>query len=543
MKIFKRVLILIGLSYIFFMLGNGIISLTNPDEVFYVQTAKEMAKHNTWMVPYLFDQPQFEKPIFAFWLLRIAFMFFGVSNYSARVFPAFFAGIGVIAVYLLAFLGFKNEKKAFISALILLSSGLYVGLSRTVFTDMIFLVFVLLSLLSFFWAYVDANRYAQGAVLFFIFSALAILTKGPLGFIIPFLVVLLFLGIRKDYKFLFSRYTIWGFLLFIAVTFPWYKFMIDKFGNAFIREFFYNDHIRRLLEAEHKSADKWFFYPLTMVFCMFPWSIFVFTSFLYLAKRLREKETPPIYLYLFCWITVVFLLFQIAHSKLTSYIFPLFPALAIMAGDFVYSAAYTEKRQSLVTFIITWFMLLLLPVGLMIMPIKYSVYFTSKSDVYNFIFLYAALLIVMLFFIVKRKLVATVCLLVFQVVVLLAFVFLSHKNVDANLSSKDACHYLLYNCNVNNRILCSKSVMRGVRFFTDKEVAVINIGGSNFFSTPPIPYLDSDEKVSVFLRSQTLTYCILNRSSMADLYRIAISNGFKINVLNVIGNKYVASVR
>ena len=151
--ILKHILILIFISWVFFMLGNGLLSLTNPDEVFYAQTTKEMVKHKTWMVPYLFDQPQFEKPILTYWLLRIAFIIFGVSAFSARFFPAFFAGIGVLAVYLLSIVGLKNERKAFWGALVLASSGLYIGLARTVFTDMIFSVLVSLSLVAFYWSY------------------------------------------------------------------------------------------------------------------------------------------------------------------------------------------------------------------------------------------------------------------------------------------------------------------------------------------------------------------------------------------------------
>ena len=56
----KHIFILIVLSYFFFIFGNGIFSLTNPDEVFYAQTAKEMMERNSWMTPYIFGQPQFE---------------------------------------------------------------------------------------------------------------------------------------------------------------------------------------------------------------------------------------------------------------------------------------------------------------------------------------------------------------------------------------------------------------------------------------------------------------------------------------------------
>jgi 4-amino-4-deoxy-L-arabinose transferase len=158
----KNILVLIAVSYVFLVLGNGLLSLTNPDEVFYVQTAKEMIQRDSWMTPYLFGVPQFEKPIFLYWLLRIGLAASGASAglahpvpvaasgasarlahpasvaFATRFFPAIFAVIGVIAVYFLARLGFKNERKAFFSAIILMSSGLYIGLARTVYTDMIF---------------------------------------------------------------------------------------------------------------------------------------------------------------------------------------------------------------------------------------------------------------------------------------------------------------------------------------------------------------------------------------------------------------------
>ena len=83
----RNILLLALLSFIFLMAGNGVLSLTNPDEVFYAQIAKEMAHNKTWMVPYLFGQPNFEKPIFTYWLLRWAYLIFGVSGFGARFFP------------------------------------------------------------------------------------------------------------------------------------------------------------------------------------------------------------------------------------------------------------------------------------------------------------------------------------------------------------------------------------------------------------------------------------------------------------------------
>ena len=219
-KHLRYILILFVLSYFFLIFGNGLMSLTNPDEVFYAQTAKEMSQHKSWLTPYLFGAPQFEKPVLLYWLLRVGSALFGNPNFAARFFPALFGCLGVIAVYLLAFMGFHNEKKAFVSSLILLSSGLYIGLSRTVFTDMIFSIFILFSLVSFYWGYSRNDRKGAGIILFFVFSSLAVLTKGPLGFLVPALIVLVFLALRRDIGFLLCRHSLWGLGIFIAAAFP-----------------------------------------------------------------------------------------------------------------------------------------------------------------------------------------------------------------------------------------------------------------------------------------------------------------------------------
>jgi 4-amino-4-deoxy-L-arabinose transferase-like glycosyltransferase len=540
----NHILILIGLSYGFFMLGNGIVSLTNPDEVFYAQTAKEMIQHKAWLTPYLFDAPQFEKPIVVYWFLRIAFYFFGVNAFSARFFPAVFACLGVIAVYLLCRIGFKNEKKAFLSGLILASSAIYIGLARTVFTDMILSVFILLSLLSFYWAYSCENRKGAGILLFFGFSACAVLTKGLLGFLMPFLTATLFLSIKKDLKYLFSRHFLWGLFVFVLVSFPWYIFMIKTYGSSFIQEFFYNDHIRRVFEAEHKASDKWYFYPLMMIAGMFPWSAFTPNAVMDLFKNLRRNK-ENFHLFLALWISVVFLICQAAHSKLVSYIFPLFPALAITVVIFIYDTVADDKKEKAVLrcFTITAIVCVIILIGLIaaVLPLPgISIPISSKLPLYILLFLLTLLTVTFFIFVRRGRFLASVYVLACFVPAFLCVAPLIIPDIEPSISSEKACVYLLDNYKVDNTILCSKSFVRGVRYYTDKPVAVMAPNGRDFFSPHPIPFLDSDQKVADFLRNQPVTYCVFKESSVKNLERLG--KGFKIEQLKVIGNTYILKI-
>lgn len=530
---------LIALSFFFFMLGNNLLSLTNPDEVFYTQTAREMAQQKTWVVPYLFGAPQFEKPVLTYWLIRVGHIIFGVTPFGARFFPALFGLIGALAVYYFCKFVFVDRAKAFFCALVLLSSGLYIGLARTVFTDLIFSVFILMSMVCFFWAYADPARKAAGIILAFIFAGLATLTKGPLGFFIPALTAILFLAIRKELKFIFSKYVLWGLACFLVVALPWYVYMIKNYGQQFIQEFFYNDHVRRLIEAEHTSNDTWFFYPLTALGCMFPWSVFVFLAFAAFVRRVRKNK--PLYLFLACWIAVVLVIFQSAHSKLVSYILPMFAALAIITGDFIYEGLAAKKVFIRRVLLVNWAIILIFPAGLLVMSRIYPSFIKSMAPVYTLIFLICGLVFLGILLALRGKLFKSAYLLALPLPVFLFFVFLMHANYEPYVSSNDACSYLLKNYKVTGKILTAKMFARGVRYYTDRDVAVINIRGTGYFSAHPVPYLDTDDKTLDFLNTQPVTYGIVRRANIEDLKRILVDN-FELELLQKIADEHVIRI-
>ncbi len=538
----KYVLALIVLSYFFFIFGNGIVSLTNPDEVFYAGTAKEMIQQKSWMTPYLFGQPQFEKPIFLYWLLRISFNVFGQTPFAARFPAAIFALLGVLAVYILGFLGFKNHKKAFISGIIIMSCGFYIGMARTVFTDMIFSVLILFSMAAFYWGYSNSEKRGQGIILFFIFAGLAVLTKGPLGIILPLLSVGIFLWIKKDLKILLSKSTVWGALLFLLIALPWYWLMIAKYGNTFTHEFFYNDHVRRLLEAEHKANDTWYFYPFSMIGCIFPWSIFVAVSLYYLARNI--KKAKPIHLYFASWISVVLVVFQGAHSKLISYILPLFPALALVAGDFIHDIAFLENRSRFFRRLV-WINLavfIVLPVGAYIALGKFPGYLSSNLPVYAFIAAFCFLIIMIFAYLRKSKFFMVVYLFSLTVPMFLLPIPFIYHDIEPYLSSERITRHLIENYKVDNTILCSKFFARGVRYYTGNEVAVMSSPNNNYFSPHPILFFVDDNALREFLRQQKVTYCILKRSAAADMFERVAAKEFKVAELYKLGDEHLLRV-
>ncbi len=537
----RHVLALFVISYVFLMAGNNILSLTDPDEVFYAQTAKEMLKESSWMTPYLFGQPQFEKPILTYWLLRLSFEIFGVSSFSARFFPAFVGILGVLGAYIFTFSVFKDSRRAWWAAIFTMSNGLYFGLSRTVFTDLIFTVFIFFSLAAFFFGYSHTGKKRAGILLFFIFSGIAVLTKGPLGFLIPFFIALSFLVIKKDYRFLFCRDTLLGFLLLCAISVPWYALMISKYGASFTHEFFYNDHFRRLFEAEHIANDTWYFYPVAIIGCIVPWSLYLVAGLGHWVRSLRQKKSS-IHLFLLCWVAVTLAIFECAHSKLVSYIFPLFPALAVFLADYV--VFNLESKPSKTFYSALWgtaLLLICIPAGLFFATIHFSSYVLNTAPVYIFMGVLFVYLLFSVYLLIRRKFAAHIACVSLILPIILFFAFVMHDDFESFASSRNICDALEQAHTVNNVILVSRAYARGVHFYTDKDVAVIDINGSGYFSPHPITFLSSDSMVRDFLDRQNITYAILKKGNVKDVRRIA-EIGFSYEVLGVYGDKYLLMI-
>ena len=105
MKLFENESLLIAILILFsaslFIVGLDKMPLTDPDEVFYAETAKEMLNRGEFLTPRIFGKPQFEKPPLYYWLVMFGFKVFGVNEYAARIASALFGIFGVVGVYLL----------------------------------------------------------------------------------------------------------------------------------------------------------------------------------------------------------------------------------------------------------------------------------------------------------------------------------------------------------------------------------------------------------------------------------------------------------
>src|SRR2546427_5052938 len=176
------------LLFFFFQAEDGIRDLT----VTGVQTCALPISSGDWITPTLNGAPRFAKPILIYWLISGSYLAFGVSEFTARLPSALFGTLLVLMQYAFAtrILGPTVGLRA---ALMLLLNFEVLAIGRMVLTDMVLVFFTTLSIFSFFLAMQGEGRAKRWYWGFYIGMALATLTKGPVGVLVPLLAVIPYL--------------------------------------------------------------------------------------------------------------------------------------------------------------------------------------------------------------------------------------------------------------------------------------------------------------------------------------------------------------
>ncbi|MEI8345009.1 MAG: glycosyltransferase family 39 protein, partial [Candidatus Omnitrophota bacterium] len=481
----NNVLGLLLICAVVFGFGLGRAGLLDPDEPFYSLTAKEMVQQNETATPLIFGQPQFEKPILFYSILYFFFKLMGVTELSSRMGPFFGGILTVLVTYLWGRVLFRRKAPALVSALVLATGAQFLVLSRIVLTDMYLCLFVTAALC----AFSIGLRFERWRSLawhaMFLLCALGFLTKGPLGILLPFFGIVSYLLWSRQGALLARIPWVTGLLIFAFVGFPWYIEMTCKHGTWFLKHFFIHENVRRFFVAEHKNSDKIFFYPLVILGGFFPWSAVVpfamWSAFKEgFRKRVRPYQRQSLFLALSFLLPLIF--FTAAKSKLMSYIFPVFPVVALMTGGWLYrsyrrwrsgSAAIPASIRAMACLIFG-----VLPVALVVGLYAYDVMARLGIDA---IVTVLALAIVPLNWLalrcfLKKRFVSALTAVVVMVMAFAAIAFSAVlPAVDDAFSSRiEAGLYRRVAAGRPGLIMASKLFVRGVCYYTGNEhVSVI----------------------------------------------------------------------
>jgi 4-amino-4-deoxy-L-arabinose transferase-like glycosyltransferase len=301
----------------------GVRPLYKTDESRYAEIPREMVASGDWLTPRLNDFKYFEKPPLQYWATAAFFEVFGERDWAARLWTALSALAGIGLVYAFARRVYGAPAGA-LAAAILVASPLYVLLGQINTLDMGVTFFLSAAIFAF---------ALERMYWFWIACALAVLSKGLIGIVLPAGAIGVYILAKWDWALLKRMKLFTGGLLFLAIAAPW--FIAVSLANAeFFHFFFIQEHFQRFTTRIHgRYQPMWYFLPI-LAAGIAPWLLLLVPALRRSLpmKRDGQFDTP---LFLAIWAVLVFAFFSVSSSKLPSYILPVFPPLAVLAGGWL----------------------------------------------------------------------------------------------------------------------------------------------------------------------------------------------------------------
>ena len=325
---------LVVISSIFFISFNGSLPITDPVESNYALTAKEMFVNGNFLSPQIYGDYWFDKPIFIYWLIIFSYKLFGIGEFAARFPAAIFSVFSVIFTYWFAKHIYRNQYSAFLASIILATSLAFWILSKAIITDAVLFFFTSVSLGTLYVAIVRRKTYCY--IFAYAAAGLAVLTKGPVGIVLPFLIVFSYIIVTRKWHYLTKLYLIKGTAIFLIVTIPWYLYMYLLHGQEFIDGFLGLHNYLRATVSEHPEDNVFYYYLLVYPLSIMPW----LGILLLFIKDIREQIRIPHNSYLIMWILVTIVFYSLMATKYLTYIFPVLLPTALLLGNFITNVYY-----------------------------------------------------------------------------------------------------------------------------------------------------------------------------------------------------------
>ncbi|SNZ11490.1 ArnT family glycosyltransferase [Hydrogenobacter hydrogenophilus] len=320
-------LLLITLVSYFFRLGSPQVWM--PNESFYADASKNMIHTGNFITPYYNGELRLEKPPVTYWIISLGYYLFGINEFGLRFFHAVLGLLTGLITFLLAWEVLKDLKVSLLSALILLSSFQFFANSRYASPEIPFTFFITLSL------YLWLKAYKKDSVFFmvpaFLSSSLAIMTKGPAGFVIPAGIVFIYLLFENPKELLKKRYYLLT-LPFLPLGLWWHFYELFAHKEEFLKVF-YQENIKRI----HQGTDPFYFYLLDTLISFLPYSFLVFFAFFWSILKLRRELS-----FFIVWFLFVFTVFSIVKSKIPVYVLPAYPAMSVLTASFLLNTSWKK---------------------------------------------------------------------------------------------------------------------------------------------------------------------------------------------------------
>lgn len=316
----------------------------------YASISAEMHNEGSYFQIFSKGQDYLDKPPLHFWLSCFSFKLFGINTFAYKLPSFLFSIVGAFSTYKLGKLLYTKEIGK-LSALLFYTTFAIILINQDVRTDTVLIgitIFTLWKLVD----YVKNNNYTS-FVLGFVGIGFAMMSKGPIGLMVPALALGTHFIIKKDWRKIFKWQWILGLIISLVVMLPmiiglYYQFdaQPDKItklssglrveGVSGLKFFFWDQSFGRITgsNAEWKNNNGYFFFIHTFLWSFLPWSVMGLMGLITKIKSSFSSPSKSEY-YLLGAILLPLIAFSLSQYKLPHYIYVFFPMWIILTGYFL----------------------------------------------------------------------------------------------------------------------------------------------------------------------------------------------------------------
>lgn len=340
----RPALSLLLLAFLTFFLGLGRQAITDSDEAFYAEAAREMVESGDWLTPHFNYQDRWQKPVLYYWLTAATYLVLGPTEFAARLWSALSGLALVLLVWRAASQMTARADVAWLAGAIVATCYGYFAMARAALPDLP-LTFCMTAGI---WMALERRWALAGAA-----AGLGFLMKGPVALVIPGLVLLPIWWREGTIRTLRVRDVGVAALVFAAIGLPWYAAMWIEHGPAYFQSFFIGDNLERFATDRFNEPRPFWFYIPIVIGGMMPWSAYLVTlpvqpvrAVLTRARRLDTHEWR-----LVLWAFVPLLFFTVSIGKQPRYVLPVLPPLAILLARAIATRTSSPSDLRLATWI------------------------------------------------------------------------------------------------------------------------------------------------------------------------------------------------
>lgn len=319
------------------------IDLTG-DSGLYATISRQMVESGNWLELKINGEPYNQKPHLFFWLAGAGIKLFGNFNFAFKLFPFLFGLLSLYFVYRFGkFIHSENSGK--LAALITGTSQMFFLYFLDIHTDTVLQTGVILALWQLAVYLKKGNLYN---LLFGFFGiGLAMLTKGPVGAVLPLFFVVLYLVIIKKPKQLFNYKWFIGILIVCVMILPSLFHLWKHFGWEGLYFYFINNNLGRITGKVAGSKNDIFYYSYNMLWAFLPWTVLVIAGFIMEIKSWIKRSGVIISrASLAGSALILFFIFSIAKGRAPNYFMVLLPPIAVVASGWITDIFNGTKRIS-----------------------------------------------------------------------------------------------------------------------------------------------------------------------------------------------------